>query len=327
MVPDFVLRRLCGTSEGTPSCRRGSYFTVEFVGVGMDYNLDLADVEFLRTVRRINENPDEFDHTTEAECPASTRSIREVSDLSRKQVRYRLGGSSSRGLEDAGLTIVHSAVYDEEKSQYGPKSVELTEQGRMALEQAEHGVVSDQVAEKDELDELRERVDALESTDIEGDVDTNAVVDELRAVSGRLEALENTVERIDQEVATMRDEVSAIQESDWGEIDDDIVEDLVLLLRRAPAMLYGFNSVLGLDIDQIVDDGAFSEDELRDAHEELFVRLASAADVPVDELSVNGQSADGQGQGSQAEIGETKRDITPPSVTESEMSSESSSSE
>jgi len=288
----------------------------------MQSGLDLTDIEFLQTVRTINANPDEFPYTEKGERPASTRSIRESTDLSREQVRYRLGGSNSRGLEDAGLIVVHSAVYDEEKSQYGPKSVELTEKGLKQLERAEKTFAGDNTADSDEVEELRERVDALENTDIDGDVDTNAVVDELRAVSGRLESLEDTVERIDQEVATLRDEVSAIQESDWGEIDDEIVEDLVLVLQRAPAMLYAFDSVLGVDVDQVVDDGAFSEKELRSTQAKLFETLAEAANASVASESGDHGGSDqaSNGRGGQDSGSTPDREITPPSGVSSESS-------
>jgi hypothetical protein len=140
---------------------------------------------------------------------------------------------------------------------------------------------------QDEFDELRERVDGLENASIEGEVDTETVVEELRSIRKRIDEVEASVSTQREQLASVDERVSGIDESAWGALDESVVEDLDKLLFRAPAMLYAFNSVLGIDIDEIAEDGAYSDTEMVSTRENVFNILSGAS---------GGQA---QGQGSQ----------------------------
>jgi polyhydroxyalkanoate synthesis regulator phasin len=294
---------------------RGSYFRVGCVVFGMEadtevlseFNLEVVDIQFLQAVRNINENPDEYAKTESGVTAASTLSLRNATELSRNQIRYRMGGSRCRGLAEAGLTEVYDAVLDEDGG-YGPKSIELTEKGEEVLREIEEQVASQgRGASPGEVEDLRERVAALEGSQIEGEVDTDAVVGELEALRSRVDGVESAVESVGEDVTAIQSVVDELQSSAWGSIDEEIVDDLVLVLRRAPVMIYVFSSVLSVDIDEIVEEGSFSEEELADVQAELFLELASAAGVSFgDETEATTEPVDGGvGQRDLSELKET----------------------
>lgn len=278
-----------------------------------EFNLEVVDIQFLQAVRNINENPDEFMKTERGVTAASTLSLRNATELSRNQIRYRMGGSRCRGLAEAGLTEVYDAVLDDDGG-HGPKSIELTEKGEEVLRAVEEKVVSGgRGASPSEVEELRERVDALEGNQIEGEVDTDAVVEELQALRSRVDGIDSKVDSVGEDVSAVQSVVDEIQSSNWGSIDDEIVEDLVLLLRRAPAMLYVFSSVLSVDVDEIVEGGSFSDEELADVQAELFFELASAADVSLTE---------GSGESDEGVVQQDAPDLEQPSQFDESVSTE-----
>lgn len=244
-------------------------------------DLDNDDIMFLRAVKEINDNPDEYDEDGEkmgGEVPASTTMMREVSGLSRYKVRYRMGGRQCRGFEEAGVTVVHEATLEPDSGEWGPKSIELTPKGERMLDEAESGQTVINGVKQDEFDELRERVDGLENASIEGEVDTETVMEELRSIRKRIDEVEDSVSTQREQLASVDARVSGMDESAWGALDEAMVEDMNKLLRRAPAMFYAFNSVLRLDIEEIVSGGTFSEQQMVDARRGVYETLHGAVD-------------------------------------------------
>ena len=107
-------------------------------------NLTLTDIEFLRAVEELNNNPEKYRDTDIGEMPANTSSIRKNTDLTQEQVKYRMGGNSnSRGFETETeempqVIISHSAKPTNKG--FGPRSAELTSEGQEILKEAEETV-------------------------------------------------------------------------------------------------------------------------------------------------------------------------------------------
>lgn len=281
-------------------CGRGRYIWGACVRVDMDIDLSDRDVKFLQMVREINDHPDKFDGTEQGAMPASTRSLRKALDLSRRQIRYRMGGSSCRGLAEAGLTTVHEATFNEDSGEHGPKSIELTEEGLEHLTEIENETGGPGSVTPSDIEELHDRIERLEesSLDGEGEIDTTAVVDELRALRSRVEAMEEEVESVASTVSQVEADMAAVTHSTWGALDEEVATDIQKTLRRAPAMFYAFNSVFSIGIEEIADEGAYSEDELRSVQRSLFFELADAADVEIhpqsDQSTVDSEAELGQ---------------------------------
>jgi len=96
--------------------------------------LSIEDVRFLRAVRDISADPDDYPRTGQGVTPATVSAIREVTNLSRSQLNYRMGvGANQRGFEEMGLVVTHDPPMTD--TGYGKRSVELTERGERRLEQ------------------------------------------------------------------------------------------------------------------------------------------------------------------------------------------------
>jgi hypothetical protein len=146
------------------------------------------------------------------------------------------------------------------------------------LDEAESGQTVINGVKQDEFDELRERVDGLENASIEGEVDTETVMEELRSIRKRIDEVEDSVSTQREQLASVDARVSEMEESSWGALSEPMVEDMNKLLRRAPAMFYAFNSVLTLDIEEIVSGGTFSERQMVDSRRGVYETLRGAVD-------------------------------------------------
>lgn len=226
----------------------------------MGTDLSLEDLEFLRTVRDINTNPSEYENTEGGEVPATTSAIRVGSELDRSKVKYR--AKPSDALED--FVVVHEADFNPETNSFGPKSVELTDAGIDAIAELDDG--SDY---SEEIAELRDRLDRLEKIDLDGDVDAGEITAELQSIRGSLNDLEDRVEQVADEQATM-------QSGEWGAIGDEKADKLDRVLKKSPVTLYLFDVLFDIEVDYLVEDGPYDEDELEDARERISELLAAA---------------------------------------------------
>lgn len=243
----------------------------------MDTDLSLVDVEFLRTVRDINANPDAYEATDAGEVPATTSAIRVGSDLSRGEVKYRVD-QGNRLLEDRLITL-YEAEFDPESRTFGPKSVEVTERGIEALSTFDSG------GDKSEaIRQLESRIDRLENADFGDEVDATQVSAELQSIRGSLESIQGEVNQLSKELESVRSAA-------WGAIDEDIAGDLDSVLRKTPAMIYLFSALFGTDVGYVAEEGMFDEDELHEAKRSVL-----------DELGVESGAAVADQQGEQSEF-------------------------
>jgi len=270
-------------------------------------DLAAADVVFLRSVRDINANPDQFENTSAGRTAANKTAIAKATDLSESQVDYRFGANGSKGFtqDEAGLIKVYEPeLSDGDGFNIEPRSAELTQKGREFLSDVEEQgfgakpLASDEeVAEDSEtIKQLRSRIEALEG---EGeDVDT----DSLAGIRSELTGLREAVERLEAEIESLGDRVNAVEqtqkeiiESEWGAVNDDHVSDLSKMMERTPAMYYALKIVLGVDVDEIVESGGVPNGEMDTVRAE--VREALGMDS-VDE-SVEDEGEDGDDGGRQ----------------------------
>lgn len=124
--------------------------------------LTLPDIKFLQAVSEINKQPNNYQDTDKGELPANSKSIRKSTDLNSNQVSYRMGGnSSSRGFAegDNPLIISHEPVRND--NGFGPRSAELTENGREMLGTAQNQINEISGIKRQEFKQLRQDVDAI----------------------------------------------------------------------------------------------------------------------------------------------------------------------
>jgi hypothetical protein len=276
----------------------------------MDTDLSLEDVEFLRTVREINANPEGFENTDEGEMPATTSAIRTGSRLDREQVKYRAKPSDTLD----GLVTVHEAEFDPDSRMFGPKSVELTERGEEVLASYE-----DDYGGSESIARLEARIDQLENADFGDEVDAATMSAELSSIRGSLDELRAEIDELSSEVEAVRE----AQSGEWGAIDDEIVDPLESILEQTPAVLYLFDALFGVEVKPIAESGAFDEGERKRVQSDVFEQLSAAAEVASDEPDSQGglgefedaaSNIDGGGSDSTSDGEASPASITKPSV-------------
>ncbi|WP_283402485.1 hypothetical protein [Halorubrum sp. DM2] len=225
-----------------------------------EYGLKPADVEFLLTVQDIENSPQDYDNTEPGETPANVTVIREETSLSKSQVAYRSrDGESGRGFatDDMGLLRVHPPTV--ESGQFGPRSVELTDQGRRVASEV--------------------RAERSDSMDSDGAV-AEAEIDEL----------ERQVSELQEDIEKISETLEKIDRSQMGAIDSDMADRLTAALRFFPRHQFILSEVMGIDMDALSDAGdldSVDKDELR---QEVLETLSAASD--------GGGSGDSAGGGS-----------------------------
>lgn len=145
--------------------------------------LGSKDVAFLRAINTINSR---FDTTAKGVgAPATTGRIREVSGLDENAVQHRL----KRSEKVADLIKVHPApVYD--TGQQGPKSAELTEAGKQALDQLTSGDLAiSGIATPEDISRLERKIEDLQATVMAFEENPTGALDDREA--DHLDALKN----------------------------------------------------------------------------------------------------------------------------------------
>jgi len=287
-----------------------------FISVNMDTDLSTTNVRFLRVIRNINTNPDEYEATDVGKMPANTTAIRKASDFTRNQINYRLAPERGTDFTESGMGLlkIHPASIDEDGG-FGPKSVELTQKGLEVLSSyaADDDFDPDEFGSDSEvISQLHARLRALEDHSQVGGKRMGAKVAENA----------EGVERIEEKLDELIEEVSALRNSEWGAVDNAKAENLDRFLSRAPAMLYAFTILLEIDIDEIVDVGGYSDDEIAEVRRNLSTLLPSDTDVSQvggsvgseDSTESGGQNVDatgGEGEGDSEEVESTQTSIPP----------------
>lgn len=282
----------------------------------MDSDLSFENIEFLQAVRDVVSSPDAFADTEYGKSPATTGAIRQASDLSYEQVRYRMQESSK--LVSEGYIEVYSGQYDPdigEDGGFGQRSAELTEKGVEALSNVEDemmgGDVNPQLVEN-----LVERVEQLEASGGGGDggvdgsvrADVEAIQSDVESLQEDLQSLSAAVTELEDEVRRVSTGFAELEQSEWGGIAEEKKKDLSLMVERVPPMFYILQFVLGMDVSMVREEGGEIPPEKMDAvREGILGVLEGRQDRAVDSLE-GGDRAEAGSDGDQ-----TDRDIQPPS--------------
>ncbi|MFC6770030.1 hypothetical protein ACFQDD_00575 [Halorubrum pallidum] len=213
-----------------------------------EYELKPADVEFLLTVKDVEQNPNDYDNTEPGKTVANVSVLREETSLTKSQVAYRArDGENGRGFASDDMEILRVHPPTVESGSFGPRSVELTDKGRKVVSEveAERGTPSGggSSAPDPRIDELEQDISELSST------------------------LENISESI-----------AEIEQSQMGAIDTDVADRLTAALRLFPRHQFVLSEIFGVDMDRLAeadDLDAVDTDELR---QEILMTLSEAAD-------------------------------------------------
>lgn len=196
--------------------------------------LSVVDIKFLKAVKEINENPDQYEDTGGSQKPANTRSIGNVTDLSKTQRVYRLR-PDERGLERMGYVD----LFEPEQSgqEIGPRSAGITDEGIEAIRQWEEEFVTVDVGPSDR---------DLEGG-FDGEVDRD-IADALRDLQAEIEDLSQRVERIEQEI---EGEFGAVSESRSNQLSKSI--NLVILYHEI------FEDIFGIPVEDLDEEVPFDQ--------------------------------------------------------------------
>ncbi|WP_128904820.1 hypothetical protein [Halorubrum amylolyticum] len=218
-----------------------------------EYELKPADVEFLLTVKDIEQNPNDYDNTEPGKSVANVSVLREETSLTKSQVAYRArDGENGRGFasDDMGILRVHPPTV--ESGSFGPRSVELTDKGRK--------VVSE--------------VEAERSSPSAG---SGSVSDP------RIDELEQEISELSSNLENISQSIAEIEQSQMGAIDTDVADRLTAALRLFPRHQFVLSEILGVDMDTLAeadDLDSVDKDELR---QEVLMTLSADAESDVTE--------------------------------------------
>lgn len=237
--------------------------------------LSNTDIKFLNVVDQINSNPEDYPYTDAGPTPANTTSIKKVTNLSDRQVSYRIkpyDDGTNRGLDDLGYITTHDPEFTE--SGFSARGVELTDEGQMAVSawEEKHGEVEpeewDQTTVRElelEIEQLRSKVDQLENT---------------RARS------EQVIDQLDH----LEDRLNSIDENEFGGVNEDAAQKMGQTFTLVARFYEVFEDIFGLTIDDLGDD--ISPEEAREQiREQLlgdeFQSPPAGRDAPPSEVSPN----------------------------------------
>ncbi|ERJ07359.1 hypothetical protein HLRTI_000400 [Halorhabdus tiamatea SARL4B] len=194
--------------------------------------LSHEDIIFLKIIKEIEDDPEEYPHTSRSDFAANTRSIKAATDLSDRQVNYRIrpyDQGENRGLDHMGYVTIHDAVATDDG--FTPRAVELTDQGRKALLtwEEKRGEV-----QAESLDEMTRNEIELE-----------------------LEQLRTKVTRLEDALA----KVNEFDSNEYGAVDEDTAGTLEKTISLAASHYQVFTKVLGVPMDELRED--MSEEEAR----------------------------------------------------------------
>lgn len=212
--------------------------------------LSHEDITFLKAVDQLVTDPDKYPHTSAGTTPANTRSLNELTELSKRQIRYRIkpyNSGENRGLDHMGYVKLYDAKDTE--SGYSPRAVELTDQGRKAVLtwEEKHGEL-----EPDDWDQT-----TINEIELE--------LEQMRSRLGDLEGIESRL--------------TSIERSEYGAVDEDKAERLDHTIRLMISTHKVLTDVLGIPVEKIGD-----EMTVDDAREQIIDHLGinGTGSVPVE---------------------------------------------
>lgn len=202
--------------------------------------LKLKDIKFLRAVRDINENPDQYSGTEGGAMPATVGAIQEATDLTQGDINYRAQPNRSRLAEADYLTIHDPQIRD---AGFGPKSFEVTPEGDHALEEA---MVAHGLSDAD-TSELR---DDQQVQQLSARTSNNA---------DRLEAIETRLEELAAKVSQLEQTVQRYEDTPTGAMNPGERDKIEALINRVPANSEVL-AALGVNLAEL--EAAESRDEI-----------------------------------------------------------------
>jgi hypothetical protein len=206
------------------------------MGVIIDHDLSAADVNYLLTVRDILENPQDYDNTEPGETAANVTVIRNETDLSKTQVSYRSrDGDDSRGFGESGKGWLRTHGPSIEGKRFGPRSVELTDQGYKLVAEIEQSQ-SPGAGEADP------------ANGVSGE--------EIARINEELSDIRESIENISADL-------QAIQESETGAIDAEMASKLDAISRAVPQQQFVFSEVFGIDMADVQATAVDDEDGIQ----------------------------------------------------------------
>jgi len=201
-------------------------------------DLEHKDIEFLEAVRAINGDPEDYEETEPGKVAANSTSVRSATNLSRSEVKYRMGADPDdyRGFGEEGLGLLRIYSASLENGRFGPKSAELTERGLEVLNEAKSRV----------------RFAASSGqTGGEGAAETAGQVAELEA---EVEALQENIADVAESVQSVNETLSQFEDRDRGALDSEFADKLNAVLTALPRHDQALSEVLGVDLDQLGSD-------------------------------------------------------------------------
>jgi len=260
--------------------------------------LDLDDIRFLKAVRDISSDPDEYENTEGGESPATTSAIDAATspELTRSKIKYRLrkGREGRRFAEDGGMGYIR--VYDAPltDSGFGPKSCDITEKGLSILTEAQevHGLSDRETA--DEVD--HERLVKLEN--------------QVEEISESVEKLANQQERILEQYDEMQSFFNDAEDSEFGAVDPEQI-DRIRRVRGAMVDFVKAFDVLGIDFEEFQSIEELTEKDRQRFQEAILKTLldSQAAETVLTGDGVEVDTAAGDGDAIEADSSPDNRPL------------------
>lgn len=221
------------------------------MGVIIDHDLSAADVNFLLTVRDILDSHQDYDNTEPGETAANVTAIREETDLSKTQVAYRCrDGDDSRGFGESGKGWLRTHGPSIEGKRFGPRSVELTDQGYKIVSEIEQ---------------------SQSSGGEEGGPADGVSGEEVARINEELSEIRESIENISAELAS-------IQESETGAVDAELASKLDAISRAVPQQQFVFSEVFGIDMEDVQSTEVGDQDGIEQLRVAAYNHLTQSID-------------------------------------------------
>lgn len=213
--------------------------------------LSTADIKFLKKVREVEDHPDKFPLAEQTEGRANTSILRKNLDMTEAMIRYRLV-PGERGLEELDLVRLFDPEVNDDGT-FGPRSVELTETGRLTLDDWEerHGGMDTGVSKEVTTKELKADISRLESKIEELEAQTDRAAD---ADGQSVAELREELSQLESRVDALTDVVHDFQDSEYGAIDESIKEAVRNISAVTSGMVVLWRAIGGPDPLEIPQD-------------------------------------------------------------------------
>jgi archaellum component FlaC len=233
--------------------------------------LSLADVEFLRTVRDINANPEEYENTDTGVKPANISSLKSVlldgsgtlDDWTEGKLDYRMREGKRGWLEsDDGsfnMVVLHQGKSDPTApSGYIVRSVELTERGKRKVAKAE------------------EEWGFESSPSTAKETDSGALRVEVDQHSDQIAELQESLATIEEQLEQMNEYLEYIRDNKAGALDNETADHLEMVFDLNLRHERLLQMVMDVDTDPLKKGTDPSDRDIRAVQEDIASWVESA---------------------------------------------------